>query len=93
MRTTKGLSSLFGRTLERIFELEDIAALVNRENVRLHLKNTQLLQEISALQTQIGSLSNRQESNTPAEATHPSTSPPETAPDRVNLHRSKRHSK
>lgn len=92
-RTIKDLASLFGRTLGRIFEIEDIAALANLENTRLHLENAQLRQEISALQNQIDNLCSRPESNTPAGATHPSTPPPEKVPDPVNLHRATRRSK
>ena len=94
-RTTKDLSSLFGRSLERIFDLEDIVALANRENTRLHFENAQLRQDISALRSQIDNLASREEPNAPAEAirTHPSPSSPETALDQVNLHRATRRSK
>jgi regulator of replication initiation timing len=94
-RTTNGLLSLFGRSLERIFELEDNVTLANQENTRLHLENAQLRQEISALQTQNNNLVSGREPNTPAEAihTHPSTSSPETTPDHVNLPGAARRSK
>jgi len=94
-RTIRDLSSLFGRSLERIFDLEDIVALANRENTRLHLENAQLRQEVSALRRQIDNLTSREEPNTPAAAihTHPSTPSPEPALHQANLHRATRCSK
>ena len=94
-RTTNGLLSQLGRSLERIFELEHDVAQANQEITRLHLENAQLRQEISALRNQNDNLVSGQKPITPVEAIHtrPSTSSPETAPDQVNLHRATRRSK
>ncbi len=94
-RTIIGLLSQLGRSLGRIFELEDDVALANQEITRLHVENAQLREEISVLRNRNDNLASSQVLNTSMEAIHlrPSTSTPESAQDRVDLHHATRRSK